>query len=102
MRTLQSVFLVLLGCTLCAGEQDLTGALNSIAAYRATQQVEGTIRTWGDTRMQRVVAQWEHGFSRVQPESASKRICVEQHLPWEVCNTGEADVALIERRPLAC
>jgi len=83
---------------LCAGEQDLTGALNSIAAYRATQQVEGTIRTWGDTRCNVL---WRNG---TWLQSSSTGIRFETNLRGAASAlgglyTGEADVALIESDP---
>jgi phosphate transport system substrate-binding protein len=56
--------LLIAGCLAAQAGAQTHGTL---PAYEPKQQVSGTIRSWGNDRMQAVMTRWEDGFRRYHP-----------------------------------
>jgi len=75
-------------------------------AYTAEQTVSGTIRTWGhgsraDSYASALVAAWQDGFRRLQPGVAFETTLRGTSTGIGGLYTGAADLALMERAPIA-
>jgi len=62
-RQLFNVSILIALAALCLRAQSSSSALH----YKADQMVSGTIRSWGNDQMKRLMSTWEEGFRKYQP-----------------------------------
>ena len=102
-RCIAWAVLVLAAAVAQAGEP---GSADAIPPYQGQQQVSGLIRTWGHGSRQRdfiggLVRSWQDGFAKHQAGVRFEATLRGDATAIGGLYTGAADIALMERQPLA-
>ncbi len=84
---------------LCAGLGSFTFAQAPpvLPADRSAQQVSGTIRVWGNDRMQAVMSRWAEGFRHFHPDARVEARLMGTGTAMAGLYTGVAEIALMGR-----
>jgi len=69
----------------------------SLAPYRPEQQISGTLRSWGNDRMQPLMTRWEEGFRKHHPAVRFETSLSGSGTAIAGLYTGVADIALMGR-----
>ena len=91
-RYLNSLILVAL-IPLSSRAQDM----NSLPPYQPKETVSGTIRIWGDDRMEALMGYWQEGFRKFQPDVLFETKLMGTGTGMAGLYTGIADLALMGR-----
>src|SRR5262245_57128508 len=71
--------------------------LESLPHYHSSQAVSGTIRIWGNDRMQDLMDHWQAGFRKYQPNVRLETKLLGTGTGMAGLYTGAADLALMGR-----
>lgn len=91
-RYLRSLILIAL-IALRSRAQDM----NSLPRYQSKETVSGTIRIWGDDRMETLMSYWQEGFRKFHPDVRFETKLMGTGTGMAGLYTGVADLALMGR-----
>ncbi len=91
-RCLSSLILIAL-IALSSRAQDM----NSLPRYRSKETLSGTMRIWGDDRMETLMSYWQEGFRKFHPDVRFETKLMGTGTGMAGLYTGVADLALMGR-----
>ena len=71
--------------------------MNSLLPYQSREAVSGTIRIWGDDRMETLMSYWQEGFRKFHPDVRFETKLMGTGTGMAGLYTGVADLALMGR-----
>lgn len=71
--------------------------MNSLLPYQSREAVSGTIRIWGDDRMETLISYWQEGFRKFHPDVRFETKLMGTGTGMAGLYTGVADLALMGR-----
>lgn len=91
-RYLKSLILIALIAPSCRAQD-----INSLPPYQSKETVSGTVRIWGDDRMEILMSYWQEGFRKFHPDVRFETKLMGTGTGMAGLYTGVADLALMGR-----